>query len=599
MKTAPDTVSEAARQTWRAASCILAAAVLVAVTALVAPGWGYGLQGFDVALAVAGFVTTRLLLAEPAGGRGAATVLARAALWAVPALCLICAAVLAAGLALLPPADLRNQAGTVLWTVFGASGWALAKQGEWAPATSSDLLMHGWIVGVAAQLVIGWTVVVMVLRRRNSDRWIGWIAVLGVLAATAVQIVLLARGASAQAFYLTPPRAGLFLVGALLALRRWPFAGRVFERPLALAAPLGAAALPFWLWVWPLLALPRMILARPLQPAEVAVALAGAGVLAIATARWVDPPLRRAFKDRPAHALCVCGSMLAAVAVAAAFLLAMDGLPKRASAAVRLEEASARARPPLQAACEVEDPELPPASACTLPAGRAADVILWGNSHGSHLSPALLAWAGARGHAVRQATLSGCLPLLGQGSGLVSADCVRFNQLAIQEWGRVRPDLIVVGAGWTVVLERGSQDPAAKLDRLDRNLRLMLALLRAQVGPETRIVLLGTTPDYGFAPGACHARRAFLALETARCDRAVPANAALATQVDARLEQIAVETPGVFVFRPSTALCEGALCWTRGREGVWYSDRSHMTDAGGRAQTPALSAVLDRAMAGR
>lgn len=599
MKTAPDNVSEAARQTWRAASCILALAVLVAVIALVAPERGYGLQGFDVALGVAGFVTTRLLMAEPPGWRGGAKALARAALWASPALCLVCAAVLGTGLLLLPPGDLRHQAWTALWTAFGGSGWELAKQGAWAPATSNELLMPGWIVGVAAQLVVGWTLVVAAFRRLNGDRWIAWIAVLGVLTATTVQIVLLVRGASAQAFYLAPPRAGTFLIGALLALRRWPFAGGVLERPLALAAPLGAVALPFWLWVWPLLALPRMILARPLQPAEVVVALAGAGLLAIGTARWVDRPLRRRFSERPVAALSVSGAMLAAVAAAAAILLATDGLPGRASAAVRAEEASARVRPPLQTACEVEDPVLPPASACTVPAGRPADVILWGNSHGSHLSPALLAWAGSGGHAVRQATMSGCLPLVSRESGLVSADCARFNQLALAEWTRLRPDLIVIGAGWTVVLEHTPGNDRAELDILDRDLRLMLDLLRAGVGPETRIVLLGNTPDYGFAPGACHARRAFLGLDTGRCDRAVPTNVALAARVDARLERIAAGTPGLFVFRPSTVLCDGSLCRTRGPDGAWYSDRSHMTEAGGRAQTSALSAVLDRAMAGR
>lgn len=560
---------------------------------------GFGRLGFDVALGLAGFAVTRIVLGsppEPGGGLEAAS---RIGLSAVPALVVVWVGVLTAAVVLLPPADLVHQARTALWTALGNSGGELLKQGPWDPAMSEDLLLHGWALGAAAQLAFGWSGALVLLRRLRLAHWIGAAAVCGVLASVAVGVWMRARGAEPHAFYLSPPRAWAFLLGAMLALRRWPAPPEGLARAVETLARLGPVALPFWLWTGPLLTLPRMILARPLQPAEIAAALAGAVVLAIATTVWIERPLRRRLVARPVAALATCGAMLAGVALASVALLAVQGLPDRASAAVLAEEASARVRPPLQAACEVEKPILPPASTCTVPAGQPADVVLWGNSHGSHLSPALLAWAGARGHAVRQATMSGCLPLSGRGSGLVSADCARFNQLAIAEWGRVRPDLIVVGAGWTVVLARTPGEDQAELEVLDRNLRLTLALLRAAVGPETRIVLVGNTPDHDFAPGGCHARRAFLGLDTGRCDRAIPANAALAARVDARLEQIAATTPGVFLFRPSTALCDGPVCRTRGPDGVWYSDQNHLTEAGGRAQTAALSAVLDHALATR
>lgn len=575
-------------------------AVLVAGLNLAAPGWGgYGLQGFNVALGVASFVTTRMLLAEPPGWRGGVSVLGRAAVWAVPPTVLVCAAVLAAGLLLLPPADLRNQAWTALWTAVGASGGELMKQGPWAPATSGELLMHGWILGSVAQLVVGWTVVVVLLRRLGADRWIGWLAVGGAVASVGIQIALQSRGASAHAFYLAPPRADLFLIGALIALRPWPLAGQVMERPVALLAAAGQFALPFWLWFWPLLALPRLILARPLSPVEIVGAVSAAALLAVATERGVQRPLRRRLEGRPALALLVCGAMLGVVAMASAALFAADGLPGRASPAVRAEEAAVLARPPLQTRCHIEGADLPSAADCTVPAGQVADVVLWGNSHGSHLSPALLDWAARRGHVVRQATKSGCLPLVSREAGLVEADCVRFNQAAIEAWSLARPELIVVGAGWTAVLERTPGDDDAQLEVLDQSLRDALAAMRAGTGPGTRIVLLGDTPDYAFAPGACHARRAFLRLDTTRCDRATPANAALAARVGARLDRIAADMPGVSLFKPSSALCDGDLCRTRGPEGIWYVDRSHMTVAGGQAQTVALSAVLDRAMAVR
>ena len=563
---------------------------------LIAPEGGHGTQGFSVALGVTGFVVTRLLLAEAAGWRGGLTVLARAALWVIPVMVLVCAVVLISGLLLLPPADLRNQAWTALWTAVGASGGELLKQGEWAPATSSELLLHLWIVGVAAQLVVGWTIVVVLLRALKAGRWIGWVALAGVIAAVALKMMMQGRGAAPQAFYLAPPHADLFLIGALIAMRRWPFARLLMKRPIGLLVLAGRLALPFWFWLWPMLAFPRLILARSPEPWEVGAALLTAAVLAVATERGVQRPLERRLDARPGPSLLICGVLLGSLAVASAALFALDGLPGRASAAVRAEEAAVLVRAPLQSRCHMEEAVIPSAALCTVPTAATADVILWGNSHASHLSPALLAWSESRGHAMRQATMSGCLTLMDL--AIVSDACAHFNRQSIEEWGRVRPAMILLGAGWTRAFENASESEAARLDRLDRDLRETLALLRAKVGPRTRIVLLGTTPDYIVAPGACHARRAFLGLDTARCDLAAPDNTVLLTAIDARLAKIAAEEPGVTLFRPYDALCAQGLCRTRGQGGVWYSDRNHMTEAGGWAQTGALSVVLDHAMAG-
>ncbi|RZJ32855.1 MAG: hypothetical protein EON86_20360, partial [Brevundimonas sp.] len=328
----------------------------------------------------------------------------------------------------------------------GASGGELLKQGAWAPATSSELLLHLWITGVAAQLVVGWTVVVVGLRALKAGRWIGRVALAGVVAAVALQVVMHARGAAPQAFYLAPPHADLFLIGALIALRRWRLAGQAMERPIGLLAAAGRLALPFWFWLWPLLAFPRLVLARSLEPREVGAALLAAAVLALATERGVQRPLQRRLEARPMLSLLTCGALVGSLAIGAAALFALDGLPERASAAVRAEEAAVMVRAPLQRRCHMEEAVIPSAAACTVPVGARADVVLWGNSHASHISPALLAWAGSRGHAVRQATMSGCLTLAGRDNGIVSDACARFNRQAIEEWGRVRPAMILVGA---------------------------------------------------------------------------------------------------------------------------------------------------------
>lgn len=557
-----------------------------------------GQGGFPLALALAGYAVTRMVVSGPADRPFLAsltTVWGRLALWAVPALAVVVAVVTVAGVVLLPPADLRTQAWTALSTLSGLSGFDLLRQGPHAPRTSGELLLHGWFPGVAAQLALGWSLVLVLMRRTGLARRVVPVAVVGLAASLVLDLILRREGLQAAAFYLAPPRAWPFLAGALLALGGpWP------ERwnrkvPLWLEGParLGRLALPFYLWSWPLLALPGLVLARPLQPAESIAAQLIALVLAWATHHWVESPLRRRFHGRPGRALALSAILLGAVSLAAAGLATLQGLPGRATAAVRAEEAAVLRRPPLTSVCNTEGTTLPAAGPCTVPTGARAEVVLWGNSHADQLSPAVMAWAERRGLGFRQATRSGCLPLLRARAGLVNDGCLAFNRAAVAEWSRESPDVIVLGAAWTVVLDRTPGEATANLEALIAELAHTVRTLRAAVGPETRIVLIGTTPDYALAPGGCHARRAFLGLDTQRCDRAVPDNAAGALSVDAQLASLAAAQPGVALYRPWTVLCDGGLCRTRGEDGPWYADRNHMTEAGGVAQTVALAAVLD------
>lgn len=598
MPIAPDAHQGAVRQTRRAALCLAAVAVAALAAWHAAPALaGAGRIGVWLALGLAGFAVTRLAMAPDGRSavRSLAGVWAAIALWGVPAMVVAILAVLLAGVALSPPSDLSGQAWTALWTAAGASGAELVKQGLYDPRTGQDLLMHGWLTGVAAQLAVGWSLAVIVLRRLGLGGWITAVAGLGALASLALDIAMRRQGFDPQAFYLALPRAWPFLIGAVAAripLRTPPLAGPAARIADGLAG-LGLLALPFYLWLWPLLAFPRLVLARPLTGLETVAALAGALLLALATHRRVETPLRRRLGDRPRATLVAAAVALASVGAVAATIYALDGLPGRASAEVRAEEAGMNLRPPLSAACHTEGEAIPPASGCTVPAGRAADVVLWGNSHADHLSPAVLAWAEGRGLAVRQATRSGCLPLLRARAGLVSPGCVRFNCAAVAEWGQARPRVVLVGAGWTVVMANTPGDDAAGLEALAEELAHTVRTLRAAVGPEALIVLLGTTPDYRFSPARCHARRAHLGLDTLRCDLARPDNLERAGAVDARLAAIAASEPGVVLYRPGAALCADDLCRTRGADGPWYSDASHMTATGGAAQADALARVLD------
>lgn len=587
MPFAPEDDFGAVRQTWRAALCLAALSATLLAVFHAGGGETAGRAGTALALGLAGHATTRLATAGPGGGGGGtpdrlARTWGALALGVAPALLVVVAAVLAAAILLLPAEDVRDQAWSALWTVGGVGGLQSLGHASRDAGTSVDLLWHGWLVGVGFQLALGWSLLVVLLRRPSI---LVAVAVVGAVASLALDMALRREGFDLRADHLAPPRAWPFLLGAIAALVPAP-SGHRLPDVLDPVARLGAVAVPFYLWSWPCLALPRLILARPLTVAEILFALGAALLFAWLTLRRIERPLRRRLEGRPWTTLAAAGSALAVAVGVAAGVFALDGLPGRGWG--RAQPAESMARPPLQAACHTEGETLPPAEACTVPAGAAADIVLWGNSHADHLSPAVLAWGAERGWGVRQATRSGCLPVLRSGSRLANAGCLRFNRAAVAEWAGARPRVILLGAAWTLLL-----DDSADIDVLIGEMDHTVRTLRAQLGPETLIVLLGTTPDHAFAPARCRARRQFLGLDPAPCDEAEAANADLARSVDGRLARLAAARPGVAFYSSWEVLCPDGPCRTRGAGGAWYADRSHLTAAGGAAQTGALAGLLD------
>lgn len=592
----------AARQTWRAALAVLAPLVLALVVLepiafLSTPASPTPADRlFDLALVAAGFATTRLMLRPGEGAvRRLIEAWAVAVRWGLPALIAVVIAVLAVSAVLLPPADLKAQGWTALWTLLGVSGAQLMRHGVFDAAASGELLSHLWVTGVAAQLFAGWTLVVAALIRLRQTRWIGALAALGVLLSLGLELWMRGRGLHPQAFYLAPANLWPFLIGAVWAAG--PRQSGLVESSRLVR--LGKLAWPFCLWLWPLAVMPRMFLVRSLTPWEWVAVVALSGLLAVATHRWIETPVRRRLGDRPRTTFAFAAACIGVVALVSTVLLATDGLSFRADARLLAEAAATRHRLPLQGVCNIEEGRLPPPmTACTTPPGGPAEVVVWGNSHAAQLTPAVLDWTARRGLRLRQVTRSGCLPVLTDAGDLTDADCLAFNRAAVRQMEQQpRPRLVVVGGAWAVLLARLPGEERARVRRLEADLEATVDRLRDTLGPQTGIVLLGDTPDFAFAPAACHARRRYLGLDTRRCDLAVPADPALSAEVERVLNRVAAGRAGVHVFDPALAVCEAGRCRTRGPQGPWYADNHHLTPQGGRVHTDGLAAVLDAAWA--
>lgn len=535
--------------------------------------------GWDLGLGLLGHAATRGML------QGGSAAVARLAVRAVPAVLLVGFGVLIAGAVLLPPDDLERQGWAAFWTATGGAGRWYARMGPFLPTTGEEPLNHLWIFGVGAQLTLCWTAAVQIARRRVGRGAIGLAAVFLAAASLALDMHLWLTRPAHEAFYGGATNAWPFLAGAALAA--W--------RPHATGSP--AVAGWAWAWtalLWPGLVLPRLILARPLEPSETAaIVLVSAGV-ALALERGAQRHLRKAAERRPWAALAACAAGLALMAGAGAALVVTDGAPGRAPAEVLSAVAAVREPPPL-AGCHVEGDAPPPIKDCTRGAG-TGEILVWGNSHAAHLVPGLTEMADARGLSLRQATKSGCLPLTGEPAAFVAPDCDRFNRAVLAEVSRrPAPRLIIVGGAWTLLAARWPGDDATRVARLERGMARTLAELRRGAGPGVPVLILGSGPEFAGSPAGCLIRRTHLALKLTRCLEPPAVNGPLAEQVDAALGRVAREAGGADVFSPMARLCPARPGCQAGRPGEpWFVDGHHMTPAGARALAPGLTASAGR-----
>ncbi len=312
----------------------------------------------------------------------------------------------------------------------------------------------------------------------------GW----GAVGALAVILLALRWGAPTQAF---PGWQAVLVCLATLALLGQVPGTRVY-RLLAARWPvaLGQVSYPFYLWHWPLLWL-VWSLAGGLPPFALTgmrlLAIALALVLALASWRWLEQPLRRLRGAGP-----LTGLLLALVVVGALgqWTAAQQGfigrLPPSLQPLARLRgpaDFGGRSFPDL---C-VDAPRQ-----TTCHESRRPLVMVWGDSHAQALLPGLVAARQTQQVGVAAWTGCGNPPVLGEWA-LQDARCGSVaerqagNRTALERIATWQPDLLILHARWSSPDYRF--DPVA--------LAQALAGTQAEVlrrSPRTRVVVLGPVP---------------------------------------------------------------------------------------------------------
>lgn len=606
----------------------LAVAPVVFYHAGVAPFTG-GYIGVDVFFVISGYLITSILKADLDVGRySLRRFYERRARRILPALVTCILATVVGAALVLPPSDMAGLGRSIPPVALFLSNFYFWGQGGYFQRdTEEHPLLHTWSLGVEEQFYIVWPLLLALLIYRLPRT-----AQLGALVGLVLISLLAAiwKNGDRPTFFLLPFRAWELGLGALLGLRLAPEIGSRLARQIVSAlglllilAPVfiytrntpfpGYAAIPpclgtallihgnqrqdtvaarflawkpmvgvglisysLYLWHWPILVLSRIALNRPLTLLETGLGILAATAGAFLSWRYVEAPFRKPGVLKIGNTAILAGSAasLAAVALLGSYIVATHGAAWRASPRTMQAELAVASINPRRDACHLQlgQYEPPPQAKCSSAAPRRYDVLVWGDSHADHFAPAVDEWARQSGMTSRQASKSGCRPLLTQRVdfrlGIESSDCVEFNRRVLSELAATPSTRLVVMSGYWPADERLVEVMTSTFARI------------REAHKDIPIVVLGSTPSFGFWPSLCLARARFNHLNEEKCVRGVASNSAVAAKADRRIAEAVARMPGVRFVPLWDALCSGANCLAIDNDVVLMRDHNHLTLAG-------------------
>jgi peptidoglycan/LPS O-acetylase OafA/YrhL len=554
---------------------------------------GSGFVGVDVFFVISGYLITGLLADEhQATGRiDLPAFYARRARRLLPAAVACVVPTLAAGFMLLSPGDfsrLANSAGAS--SVFGANFFFQSVTGGYFDPGSEEMpLLHLWSLSVEEQFYLLWPAVLIALLRWRARPWP---LLLGLAIASFALAESWMRTNPEAAFFQMPARFWELAAGGLVAVspRNWPR----WLAPVGIAATLAACVIPaghfpgtgalpavlgacavlgavhggaanrflaaapmvgvglvsysLYLWHWPLLALYR---ATSIGEGSTSVRLqlcAVALLLAAASYRYIEQPIRRMRAPSKRTILAGAGVSLSIALGAIAWGNAARQSVQPTAAQIA---AAAAQRDQLPLACHAWAGDAPVAK-CRRSA--KATVGIWGDSMAWSWTPAALAIDPEAARFTRDA----CGPYL----GYLPPDALPGEKACFEFTAGVPAQ--VHGLQTLVLAARWQDDPA--------RFRALRASLRAVSSHVGRVVIIGPSPELRDRvprciergdPGACAIPRAEFEV------RAKPIRDAI--------RQAAAGLANVELVDPAIVLCTASECPGVDRGVALYWDSHHLT----------------------
>ncbi len=597
-----------------------------------------GYVGVDVFFVISGFLITSLLLDRLGSGTYSVASFYGARIRRIfPALFVMLA--LTVPLALLLPSTgwLQAYGRTLGATAVFFSNMELYRTTDYFD-TAAELkpLVHTWSLAVEEQYYIAFPLLLALLYRRWPK------AIAPVLAAIGVASLALSmrwlHTDPPLAFYSSLSRTFELMIGSLLAVglrgdaapRAWreaaaalglalivlacvlltprtPFPGATALLPCLGAALLiwagkhghtwvgrwvaspplrwvGAMSFSLYLWHWPVLVFTRhWVLGEP-APWQAGTAVAASVLLAWASLKWIETPIRRA--SHTDRRLLAGGAAFIVVTLAVAWVLVeRTWWVKPVDVQAQALLAGAQDNNPHRRRCHGRfDYVIPYEDRCRFgELSKSTDTVVWADSHGAELALAMGESAGKVGRSVAQVTASTCPPSLGFEEP-TRPRCVEHNDATLRgllQDSAVERVVLVARYGYYMRTQAASFEEGLR--------RSIVALTAAG----KTVVLVEPFPGYGYpvpaALAALHRRgQAVEDFGQTSADYVQQQRDVLA--MIQRLSRL----PGVTVARTSDALCASGRCAVVSDGRPLYFDDNHLSTTGARKLSEALMALRAR-----
>jgi peptidoglycan/LPS O-acetylase OafA/YrhL len=570
-----------------------------------------GFIGVDIFFVISGFLITGIIARELLSGQFSLLHFYERRIRRIfPALIVVLCAVLVLGwLWMLPAAYARLSADVFACAAFAANIALWLQSGYFAVESAKKPLLHLWSLGIEEQFYLFWPLILMSAARLRI-RLLTVALAIG-LASFVLNVALFDINPVAT-FYLPFTRAFELLTGAALAcvwgrlghgptgsnfragagialiaaasaaldshsaFPGWwallPVTGAalLLSAPAAwgarhlLASPplvwIGQISYPLYLGHWPLLVFFAIIKFAPLTPLECGLIVGLSFLLAFATYRWVEIPIRFG-RPMPLKSAALAGAM-ALVALAGGVVFERGGFDFRLPAEIR-----AMADVPEQSAqwrvhqCLLDSIHETAFADDCVDRNRRPLILLWGDSTAGALMPGLRKAQQARGFGIAQFTSSSCIPAVNADIAGVP-NCRAINDKVLELARKLRPDIVILHGTFEKYLDHVTETVVALKQMTD-----------------ARVIVLGPVPGWkrGLPNEVLRYYMLHHDLIPQRFNGAVSSNA-----YDAKM-RAALEPEGAEFISAWDLLCNADGCLTRvGDEAsdISASDQVHLTEKG-------------------
>ena len=596
------------------------------------PGFDGGYVGVDVFFVISGYLITQLLeeSRDESAPRRLATFYVRRMRRILPALLATCLVTAIVAIALFSPDQLVNVGKFLAATPVMLSNVATWTRGDYfAPGVRQLPLSHLWSISVEEQFYLIYPLLLIAITRyRLPYRRL----TLVVFASLSLALCVWASHRAPEANYVfAPTRAWELLLGGMLTIGGAPRIGnRIAAEGLAVAGLLGiaiavhlytsamrypgtAAMLPcmasaallatgsgprpalvnrmlswpplvfvglisysLYLWHQPLLVFANYYYIAPLRPTATAALLVATLLVATASWRFIERPVRARILMKSTRTLLVgVGVGSAGILLAGLVLWNSDGFPQRFPPQTRGLIVSMTATPELvRCVEEVSLEQVRAGRVCNYGSGDPSPkVLLWGDSHALAMMPAVKELAKAHGMHLYFVAKYNCLPLFAPSNPTkidTATDrygCANFNTAVLEAVTRLEPELIILDGAWAA----GEAPPRVP------DVAAGIEQTVSRVGHHSRsICVVFAVPmlKYAVSDALFVARRRHIPDDFLRLSRAD----ALAQHRDMEHDmRAAAQRSGLTLVDPKDALCPADSCLYKADDQSLYFDDSHLS----------------------